>query len=82
MSPLLPPAGCRRALAHVPAVYLEGFIDYAVLGTLEPVDLTWLVYIGVSVFIITALSNSVNVTDGLAQEGFSPLVMGSRALAA
>jgi len=53
-----------------------------VLGTLEPVDLTWLVYIGVSVFIITALSNSVNVTDGLAQEGFSPLVMGSRALAA
>lgn len=53
-----------RHLTYLPFTS-EGLIDYGVLGTLSPVNLTWMVYIGVSVFIITALSNSVNITDGL-----------------
>lgn len=53
-----------RAITYLPFIR-DGFIDYAVLGTVGSVDLTWLLYIGVSVFIITALSNSVNITDGL-----------------
>ena len=53
-----------RSTTYLPFIR-DGFIDYAVLGTIGPVDLTWLLYIGVSVFIITALSNSVNITDGL-----------------
>lgn len=43
----------------------DPFIDYAMIGTLGSVDLTGPVYIAVSVFVIVALSNSVNVTDGL-----------------
>ncbi|NBC00133.1 MAG: phospho-N-acetylmuramoyl-pentapeptide-transferase [Bacteroidetes bacterium] len=53
-----------RSVTYLPFIR-DGFIDYAVPGTIGPVDLTWLLYIGVSVFIITALSNSVNITDGL-----------------
>ncbi|NBB86167.1 MAG: phospho-N-acetylmuramoyl-pentapeptide-transferase, partial [Bacteroidetes bacterium] len=53
-----------RSITYLPFIR-DGFVDYAVLGTIGPVDLTWLLYIGVSVFIITALSNSVNITDGL-----------------
>ncbi len=53
-----------RSTTYLPFIR-DGFIDYAVLGTIGSVDLTWLLYIGVSVFIITALSNSVNITDGL-----------------
>jgi len=53
-----------RSITYLPFIR-DGFIDYAVLGTIGLVDLTWLLYIGVSVFIITALSNSVNITDGL-----------------
>ncbi len=53
-----------RSITYLPFIR-DGFIDYAVLGAIGPVDLTWLLYIGVSVFIITALSNSVNITDGL-----------------
>lgn len=53
-----------RSITYLPFIP-NGFIDYAALGIIGPVDLTWLLYIGVSVFIITALSNSVNITDGL-----------------
>jgi len=53
-----------RSITYVPFI-LKGFVGYAALGIIGPIDLTWLLYIGVSVFIITALSNSVNITDGL-----------------
>lgn len=43
----------------------ERVFDYNFLEGLTPYDLGWLIYIPVVVFIITAVSNSVNLTDGL-----------------
>ncbi|MEX2641026.1 MAG: phospho-N-acetylmuramoyl-pentapeptide-transferase [Balneolales bacterium] len=41
--------------------FKEYTVDYAIFGD----SLGWIVYIPVCIFIITALSNSVNLTDGL-----------------
>lgn len=43
----------------------DGLIDYDFLSPLAGFDLGWLIYIPVVVFIVTALSNAVNLTDGL-----------------
>ncbi len=53
-----------RSITYLPFIR-DGFIDYAAPANWIGVDFTWLLYIGVCVFIITALSNSVNITDGL-----------------
>ncbi|MEM1041082.1 MAG: phospho-N-acetylmuramoyl-pentapeptide-transferase [Bacteroidota bacterium] len=43
----------------------NGTFDYDFLSPLVGVDLGWLIYIPIVVFIVTALSNAVNITDGL-----------------
>jgi len=49
-----------NTLTTVP--FLKQFnIDYAILGP----DLGWIIYIPVVIFILTAVSNAVNLTDGL-----------------
>ena len=54
-----------RGLTDV--LFLRDFVfDYNVFeGWIEGVDLGWLVYIPVVIFIVTATSNAVNLTDGL-----------------
>jgi phospho-N-acetylmuramoyl-pentapeptide-transferase len=54
-----------RTLTYLPFVSDETF-DYNILrNVVTGVDLGWLIYIPVVIFIITALSNAVNLTDGL-----------------
>ena len=54
-------------------------LDYDVLGRMvEGVDLGWVIYVPVCVFIMTALSNAVNLTDGL--DGLAAGVTGIVAL--
>ena len=43
----------------------DGGLDYDVLTPLVGVELGWLVYIAVTTFILTGVSNAVNITDGL-----------------
>lgn len=41
-------------------------LDYSVIGKLiHGVDLTWLVYVGMVILVITAISNGANITDGI-----------------
>ncbi len=40
-------------------------LDYADLVPFLPESLTWLIYVAVVVFIVTAVSNGANITDGL-----------------
>lgn len=54
-----------NALTYVPFLK-DKMIDYDIFGHLFGVaNLGWLVYIPVAVFIMTAVSNGVNLTDGL-----------------
>ncbi len=54
-----------RTLTYMPFVANET-LDYNVLRhVVTSVDLGWLIYIPVVTFILTALSNAVNLTDGL-----------------
>jgi len=54
-----------HTLTYLPFVADET-LDYNFLGNwIAGVDLGWVIYIPVVVFIITALSNAVNLTDGL-----------------
>ncbi|MDX1419191.1 MAG: phospho-N-acetylmuramoyl-pentapeptide-transferase [Rubricoccaceae bacterium] len=43
----------------------DGTIDYDVLTPLVGVEMGWLIYIPVLTFILTGVSNAVNLTDGL-----------------
>ncbi len=43
----------------------NGTFDYDFLSPLVGFDLGWLIYIPIVVFIVTAVSNAVNITDGL-----------------
>ncbi len=54
-------ANTYTSLPFVP----DGGIDYDILTRLTGVDLSWLVYIAVTTFILTGVSNAVNLTDGL-----------------
>jgi phospho-N-acetylmuramoyl-pentapeptide-transferase len=60
----LPPFARTATLTTLPFVP-DGAIDYDFLTPIVGFDLGWLIYIPVVVFIITALSNAVNLTDGL-----------------
>jgi len=40
-------------------------LDYSMYGKIGNWDLTWLVYIGMVILVITAVSNGANITDGL-----------------
>lgn len=40
-------------------------IDYGILGNLMPESLAWLPYVFICTFIITAVSNGANITDGI-----------------
>ncbi|CAN5569044.1 phospho-N-acetylmuramoyl-pentapeptide-transferase [soil metagenome] len=62
----LPEFSETRSLTSVPFVR-NGYMDYDFLTALvnSPVDLGWLIYIPVVVFILTGVSNAVNLTDGL-----------------
>ncbi len=54
-----------RSITSLPFV-ADGRMSYDfVTGLFGDVDLGWIVFIPVSVFIITAVSNAVNLTDGL-----------------
>jgi phospho-N-acetylmuramoyl-pentapeptide-transferase len=54
-----------KTLTYLP-FFRDETLDYNFLQYwIEGVDLGWLIYIPVVVFIITALSNAVNLTDGL-----------------
>ena len=54
-----------HTLTYVPFLK-DGRFDYDVFQHMGlGVDLGWLIYIPVAVFIITAVSNAVNITDGL-----------------
>jgi len=60
----LPPFSVTATLATLPFVP-DGVIDYDFLSPRFGRDLGWLIYIPIVVFIITAVSNAVNLTDGL-----------------
>ncbi len=67
-----------NTLTYLPFVKDETF-DYNIFRFwIETIDLGWLVYIPVVIFIITALSNAVNLTDGL--DGLAAGVTGIVAL--
>jgi phospho-N-acetylmuramoyl-pentapeptide-transferase len=54
----------RAPLTSLPFVP-DGTISYDFLSPLVGFDVGWLIYIPVVVFIVTAVSNAVNITDGL-----------------
>ena len=44
----------------------KDFVSFITFGLVDlPDELTWVVYIGIVIFIITAVSNGANITDGL-----------------
>ncbi len=53
-----------QGLTYVPFLR-ERVFDYDMLSGLTVMDLGWAVYLPVAVFIMTAVSNAVNLTDGL-----------------
>lgn len=68
----------HRTLSYLPFVP-DKMIDYNFLQYIvSGVDLGWLVYIPIVIFVITALSNAVNLTDGL--DGLAAGVTGIVAL--
>lgn len=52
-------------LPYFPFLQADRFNYYFFEGWFGPFDLGWIVYIAVAVFIVTAVSNAVNLTDGL-----------------
>lgn len=60
----LPPFSRTATLATLPFVP-DGVINYDFLTPIVGFDLGWLIYIPIVVFIVTAVSNAVNITDGL-----------------
>lgn len=43
----------------------DNVLDYSIFGKWGTLDLTWLVYCLITIFIITAVSNGANITDGI-----------------
>ncbi len=61
----LPQFAALNTVTSLPFV-TDGQLNYDFLsGFVDGIDLGWLIYIPVCVFIITAVSNAVNLTDGL-----------------
>ena len=52
-------------LPYIPFLRADRFDYFFFEGWFGPLDLGWIVYIFVAVFIVTAVSNAVNLTDGL-----------------
>ena len=61
---VLPDDGRSDTFTSLPFVP-DGGIDYDFLSPLLGVEVGWLVYIVVTTFILTGVSNAVNLTDGL-----------------
>lgn len=40
-------------------------LDYSKILPFVPADYTWIIYVGIVIFIITAISNGANITDGI-----------------
>ncbi len=59
-----PPLDSARSLTNLPFLP-NGTFDYDLLSGIAGMDLGWLIYIPVVIFIVTALSNATNLTDGL-----------------
>jgi phospho-N-acetylmuramoyl-pentapeptide-transferase len=45
--------------------YKNNEFDYAKILPFLPVDFTWVIYVFIAIFIVTAVSNGANITDGL-----------------
>ncbi len=44
----------------------KDFVSFITLGLVDlPAEYTWIIYIGIVIFIVTAVSNGANITDGL-----------------
>jgi phospho-N-acetylmuramoyl-pentapeptide-transferase len=54
----------KSALTTIP-FFKNNELDYSTVGKIGTVDFTWLVYVLVVIFIITAVSNGANITDGI-----------------
>jgi phospho-N-acetylmuramoyl-pentapeptide-transferase len=54
----------KSALTTIP-FFKNNELDYSSFGKIGTVDFTWLVYVLVVIFIITAVSNGANITDGI-----------------
>ena len=54
----------KSALTTIP-FFKNNELDYSTFGKFAGYDFTWLVYVLVVIFIITAVSNGANITDGI-----------------
>ena len=44
----------------------KDFVSFVTFGLIDlPAEYTWIIYIGIVIFIVTAVSNGANITDGL-----------------
>lgn len=55
----------KHSLATTVPFFKNNEIDYTFLGSFMPESLAWLPYVLVCIFIITAVSNGANITDGI-----------------
>ncbi len=60
----LPTLRETNTLSSLPFI-ADGTFDYDFLSPMVGFDIGWLIYIPIVVFIVTAVSNAVNITDGL-----------------
>ncbi len=60
----LPTLRATHTLSSLPFI-ADGTFDYDFLSPLVGFEIGWLIYIPIVVFIVTAVSNAVNITDGL-----------------
>ena len=54
----------KSAVTTIP-FFKDNELDYSTFGKIGSYDFTWLVYVLVVIFIITAVSNGANITDGI-----------------
>lgn len=54
----------KSAVTTIP-FFKDNELDYSVFGKIGDYDLTWLVYVLIVIFVITAVSNGANITDGI-----------------
>lgn len=55
----------QSSLATTLPFFKNNEIDYSILGSFLPDSLAWLPYVLICIFIITAVSNGANITDGI-----------------
>ncbi len=54
----------KSAVTTIP-FFKDNELDYSVFGKIGGYDFTWLVYVLIVIFVITAVSNGANITDGI-----------------